>query len=313
MELTEQQIYAALDLEMPEESENTQEVAEPAAEEEQMQEATQSENTQEVAEPANELEENAEEAEEEPQEEKPAMSAEERRANAARRRQKELEDAKEEARKQERERFEEQIKQLFVGKTNPYTDKPIETLEDLAAFNEAERKARISRDLKAGNLTQEALDEAVKNSPIVKKAEQVLADAEKAKEETQSERFKQQAEQEIAQIAKLNPQIKTLNDIMAMPTGQQFAKYVRDNGLNFVDAYKLANQAEISKMQQAAAQQQLRNAAAGKSHLQPVQARGQEPVKVPEDVKREYRLFDPNMSDDEITKEYAKYLKTLKR
>lgn len=305
-----------LGVEMPAEEtgENVQETAEPAAEGAQEAQNREGENEQETAEPAAEEHTDAKAKEE--------MSAEERRANAARRRQKEVEDAVAAARAEEQKKFDAKIKEIFAGKTNPYTEKPIESMEDVLAMQEQERQAQISKDLKAGKLTQDAINEAVKNNPLLKQAEQLINDAEAAKQAAQeqqakadAEAFGKKVEEEFKTIAEINPKYKTLNDIMQSndPEKEEFVALVSNHGLSYLQAFKLAYADKIAEQKAAAASAGATIKQAGKEHLKATASRGKESVEVPDDVKDMFRTFTPNATDEEIRASYAKFLKQTKK
>ena len=111
---------------------------------------------------------------------------------------------------------------------------------------------------------------------------------------------------ELAEIRKLNPEIRTTDDIVRMETGPEFARLVR-TGLRPSEAYKLANFEQLQAGAKNAAEQAARNAAAGKAHMQPTPKSGKPAISVPEDYKRNMRRFNDGITDDKIAKYYAKY------
>jgi hypothetical protein len=111
---------------------------------------------------------------------------------------------------------------------------------------------------------------------------------------------------EMAQIQKLNPKIKSIADILAMDTGKQWASYVQNNGMSYLDAYRLANMDQLIQQGQKAAEAEGQLRRASKAHLQPPSARGQGGVEVPKRIKELYRMGRPNMTDAEIEADYRK-------
>lgn len=303
----ESELYEALGLEAPASEENP-EVTEP--EEEQTDpEAEVSEENPEVTDP--------EENEDKPDEggEKKPQSPEERRRNAAIRRKKELDEAVENARREEREAQKKQMDAFVesLGKTDTYSGEPIKTMEQLQAFNAKEKSAQAAKDLKAGRLTPEALQDALRAMPelqsILEQAQKSESEAESAKQNAERAAFEQTVAGELTEIAKLNPAVKTLDDILKMQTGKSFARYVKENGLSFLDAYKLANAEEIAAQRSAAAAQAKANSMASKKHLVGTVSRGEEVLEIPNNVMESYRLMNPGITDDEIRKHYAKFMK----
>ena len=136
--------------------------------------------------------------------------------------------------------------------------------------------------------------------------QQKLQAGEQAAAQQNQKQFEQSVEVELAQIQKLNPKIKSIADILAMDTGKQWASYVQNNNMSYLDAYRLANMDKLMQQTQRAAEagDQLRKN--GKSHLQPPSARGQGGVEVPKKIRDLYRMGRPNMTDAEIEADYRK-------
>ena len=84
-------------------------------------------------------------------------------------------------------------------------------------------------------------------------------------------------------------------------------------GVSLVEAYKALNFDALAQRRAAAAQQAVRNQAAGTAHLAPVGGQGKESVEVPASVREMYRDLNPDMSDDQIRQAYAKYLKDIRK
>ena len=297
------ELYEAFGLEQPAEepeSENTQEVAEPAEET--------SGNDQEVAAPDADVDTDVSEEPEQEPERKP-MSKEERTANAKRRRQQEIDEAVNKALEQERAaqnaRFERFLAQ--AGIKNAYDGgKEIKTLEDGEKWAEADRLARVERDLSKGKLTPDALRLAVEQSETVQKLQEQLSAVTAAAQESNDRQFRAGVEVELAEIAKLDPTVRSLADILSKEKGKQWAGYVQRNGMSYLDAYKLAFHDEIVANAQKAANAGASMRAQGKGHLKATGSRGQGAVEVPARVKAYYREFMPHMTDAEIVADYNK-------
>lgn len=226
---------------------------------------------------------------------------------AARRRAKEQAIA-ERGRQEAQREFDRTLREVFssLGLTDPDNgNQPITTLEDFRRYQSAKDNAKLRRDLKNGELTPETLQTALMQSPQIK---QLIANAAKAQEDAGKQEFIARRETELAEIRKLNPGVQTLTDIVEMETGPEFIGYV-NRGLGYLEAYKLANHDQLVSRARAAGEQAARNAEAGKRHLQPVRAASGEPVTVPEEVKRMYRKFTPEISEQEILRHYKETLK----
>ena len=279
------ELYQTLGVEMPGQAgEQEQEVAEPAETGVQ---------DQEVAEPdasadGEETEQDEEnEPETDPKPDKKKLSREERAANAARRRQKEIDDAVNAALEKERSENNARWQKFF----------------DQA---EQDRIAQLQANLKKGSLTPQDLQTAVEQSPAFQAMQKKLAEGERAAAQQSQKQFDQSVELELAEIQKLNPKVKSIADILSMETGKQWAAFVQNNNMSYLDAYKLANMEQLMQQSQkaAAAGDQLRSK--GKSHLQPPSSRGQGGVEVPKKIRDLYRMGRPNMTDAEIEADYRK-------
>ena len=236
------------------------------------------------------------------------QTKEERAANARRRRQQEVNDAVEAALRKEREDQAKKLQSFFkrAGMQNNYTGKPITSMEEFDAWEQANKTAAVQKDLKAGKLTPEALEQLIESSPTMQKARELTEQAEKTAQETRNAQYARQVEQEMEEIRKLDPNVKNLMDIIQSPTGRKFAELVQQHGLSYLDAFKLANMDRLTAQARnvAAAGAQMRTSS--KDHLQRTDMRGQGAVEVPEDVMAGYRIMNPNMSDEEIRRDYQK-------
>ena len=311
--------YQELGLPQPEETgANEQGPADPATDE-----APEGANEQEIADPAEagDAEEQQEpsgtgsDAGDAPQGE-PEQDANTRRQQAAARREREQQEqaqrqqeAINNALKAEREKWE---KEVFgkAGIKDPFTGKPVQTMEDWRAFQQASASAKLTNDLKAGRLTPEGLQQALMQSPeiqqILSGAQEAQRRAEQAEQRAGQQEFAQKKEAELAEIRRMNPEVKSLDDIMRMESGPKFAEAVR-RGNNYVDAYRLANFDALQRSQRAAGEQAARNAAAGMQHQQRTrQQQGSTPAAVPAEVKAYYRMLNPSATDAEISAHYNK-------
>lgn len=304
----------------PEEGAREQEPAEPA----QSTTATEGEKEQEVTEPAQVETAQTESVKEQPaadqtgvqsteaegKETKP-QTEEERKEQARLRRQREQEAREATIRREETEKWDAKFREVFSAlgiKDATNGGKQVETLEEFEQMLSRQRSAQMQRDLKAGKLTPEALRAAVLDTPEVKEVLQAASDAKAAATEAEHRarlaQYNASMQSELAEIRKLNPAIKTTDDIIRMETGAEYARLLR-TGLRPSEAYKLANFEQIQNSSRSAAEQAARNAAAGKSHLQPTPTNGQQPLTVPEEYKRNMRRFNEGITDEEITKYYA--------
>lgn len=289
------EMYSVFGMEPPKEAdadtgEKAQESAVPAAE---------GEKAQEPAAPAAMTPDGQEPSE--------AMDKAQRTENARKRRQKEMDAAVEAARQQERAAADQRMKNLFAKAGLKTADgKPITTMEEFEDWDKSQKDAALQRDLKAGKLTREQLERLISESPLVQAAKASQEQAENDAKEARRRQFQQQVAQELTEIGKLDGSVKSLNDILALPTGRRFSELVGQHGLDYLSAFKLANEERLRTAAAGAAAVGARMEASGKGHLVGTMTRGIGMETVPEDVKANYRALRPDMSDEDIAKDYNK-------
>lgn len=273
--------------------ENVQDTADPAT-----QTTTEGGNTQEVADPAEAKVEQDPEQNTAPGE----MSAEERHQQAAARRQRESAAMEDQIRTRLQQEQDQQIRELLAGMdlTDPETGDKVTTLEGYRKLQKLQREAALARELKEGKLTEEGLETALTNHPKIKR---LIDNAEAAEKEA----FFAEREAQLAEIRKMNVNVKTLTDIIQMPTGQNFISYV-GKGMSYLDAYRLANFQDITAKARAAGEQAARNGNASKAHMQPQTGGGNAPATVvTEAMRQRYRRFNPGITDAEIAAAEKRY------
>lgn len=315
-EITEAQVYEALGLPVPE-GVRAQDIADPAVQTSPAETETGAQE-QEVADPAPDIVD-ADPLEAAPQddgddagEDKPPLTEQERKANAARRRQQEMQaaidQAVENALKAEREKNDRQMQGFFAqaGLKNPTTGEPITTMEQFEEWRKAHVDAQLQRDLKEGNLTQEMLQQLMDNHPVIQQAQQMLDQQQAADKVRQESEDKARMDAELARITALDPSIKSFADLLTMPKADVFRTYV-NKGYSFEDSFRLTHYDRLQQQQVEAAKQQALNNARSKDHLQAVgSGRGEGMVDVPADVLSFYRAINPRATDAEIQAHYNK-------
>ena len=329
-EMTEARIYEALGLEMPAQDTGAQ-AQEPAAPDQTQDPITAPEegaNVQEIAEPADGTEPAVTGTRSEPEQDvddidqdsgadngsKP-QTLEERRANAARRRQQELtatvDAAVAAARQEEQQKAAAAIKDLFekTGLKNTITGAPITTMDELNAWQRDMRMQQMEKDLKAGKLTRESLDQLIEEHPMVQKANEIQRQQEQAQNQQAQAEARARINAELEEIGRMDPTIKTVQDLTTMPKAKEFYAYVQ-KGYSFLDSYKLSHLDEITQRNAQAARQQAQSAARGKEHLTITgNTRTGGAATVPAEEMQLYRMLNPGVSEADIQKHFNKYQK----
>lgn len=244
------------------------------------------------------------------QQHKPPQSADENARYAAARRQ--AESQRDKAIAKERERFAAETDKLIesLGMSNPYTGQPIKTKSELDAYN-GMRSGETKRNfMESAGLNEKQYQQMVRSLPEVQEAMRVRAEAEASAKEYRIAKAKNAIESQIAEITKIDPEIKSIENLSDMENYDDFYALVK-KGNSLVDAYKLANYDKLIGKATSAEKQRALNAAAGKSHLSGAvassRATGIDPV--PAGKLSYYRVMFPDLSDDEIALEYAKIKK----
>lgn len=282
------------------EGEEEQDVADPVETEE-----PEGGEEQEIADPA-ETDEGEEEPEEEdqPEEEpeKKPQTPEERRAQAAARRQREQQEAIDAAVAAERKRNQEAWDAHYraMNLRDPYHgNKPVTTQAEYDAYVEARDQQALERDLKAGKITPERYQADVQRAAQAAARQQAEA-AQRAAE------GRAEVDRQFAALQAAYPNVKSLGELMQDQAFVAALPVTRD----MTRAYRMAHVDEIEASAKAAAQA---GRDSGKSHLRRAGTRGGGAPMVTQDVIDQYRIFDPDVTVEEIRAYEAKYQKARKR
>ena len=210
--------------------------------------------------------------------------------------------AKEEAQKTIDDAFRES------GMTNPYTGKPITSQAEFREYKDKYDAQKKESVIRKSGMSDDEFTQFIESLPQVKEAQIAKAQAEKALKKAQEAEMKVAIDEQLKEIGQIDPSIKSVEDFRKMDNYDTFYNFVT-RGLNFAEAYKLANYDKITQQTAKAAQRAALNTAQSKNHLAATAQRGAGSVTVPADIKAEYREFNPGMTDAEIEKHYNNYLR----
>lgn len=267
----------------PAEGAEVQEVAEPVAEEE-----PEGAEEQEVAEPADEP---ADEAEDENAKYAAARRKAEAERDAA------VSKAKADADAAAKKSVEDMLASLDIE--DPYTGSKITTQEQFEAYRRRNEEEKRNQMLRQMGVNDDTYSEFINTLPEVKAAREALAKAD-------NERAQARLNEDVNKISALDPSIKSLDDLFALPNYADIRANVA-KGNSLYDAYRLANYDKLIERTAIASKQAARNSAASKSHLTPTAQRGTGGVDVPSDVVAQYKLFNPDATAEEIRTHYERY------
>ena len=195
-----------------------------------------------------------------------------------------------------------------LGLTNPYTKEPIKDKADYDAYRAKLDEDRRAKLLKKAGMSEEEFVKLAAEQPEIKAQ---LEEAREAKRQAAAAAMNEQ----LRQIHELDPAINTVEDLAKMPNYAEFYRFVKQNRLSLVEAYRLANMERLSERAAAATKQAAINAAQSKAHLEATKSRGKGgdmPV-MPAEVREYYRAINPNATEAEIRADYASYLKKISK
>ena len=242
------------------------------------------------------------------------MPPEERHRQAEARRARERAGMERAAQEAAQARVDEAYRTMFAGQTNPYTGQPIRSEADYRAWQTEKQRRDSEEQLRAAGIDPQTLQGAVDRQ--VQPLRQELEMARMATMRERARRAQEAAQVTIREqldlIARLDPSVKSMEDIAAMPTAEAFRGYVA-KGLGLEEAFYMANRKAIEERKLTAARAAGISAAASKGHLAPLGGGGQaETVEVPAEQKALYRELMPEATDAEILAAYKQYLKATK-
>jgi len=247
----------------------------------------------EVAEPAEQPEETTEagetetgETEEEDGNAEPQeQSAEDNARYAAIRRR-----AEEDARRRyegEMNYMNQQIAAMCQGINHPVTGQPITNMREYVDALGAQQRIAREQELEEKGIDPSMIDRMIESNPVVMQAKQVI-------EKSKINEAEAQLQRDLAEVSKLDPNIKGLQDLAALPNYPAMVDLVARSGgnLSIVDAYKALNFDVLMSHTNDAARQQAINQMRGKSHL-PSQGTGvateNDDVEVPSEIMSRWK------------------------
>lgn len=205
-------------------------------------------------------------------------------------------------------RIDRQIAQRFGQYKNPATGKNIATLDDyFAAMDaQAEQSRQEAIDRMTANQSreqQEALRQILANDPEKRR---LNARVQELEQKQLDEQAGAAFNRDFAELQKLEPALKTVNDLEKLDGFDKIVQLVQEKGLDMVTAYKAVNFGRATQASQAAGKQAAINAAKGKNHLAAHDGQAQPGTQkvMSESMLSIARETFPDKSDAEIQKLY---------
>lgn len=197
-----------------------------------------------------------------------------------------------------------EVAERFKGFTNPITGQPITTAKEYFDALDAQNQVETQRTLAEKGLDPKLIENAVNNNPAIKAANLIL----------QQERLKSvqtYLDEQVAEVGKIDPDIKTAQDIEKSERYSEVLRYVRENHLSIVDAYKLTYADKLNERKTAAVKQQALNNARSQSHLKATDGGnvGSDGlVEIPSSQLAQWKEFFPNKTAKELKEAYNRSL-----
>ena len=233
---------------------------------------------------------------------KKEQTPDERRAHAAARRRAEQQAAVDAALKAQSEKMAAEWKAFFesAGLKNTITGEPIATKEQFDEWSKSFKQQKLESDLKAGKLTQESLNEAISENPVVKQAAEIVAAHEREQAAAEQEKMQRAIDEQIKKIHALEPDVNGVEDLLKLPESEEFYARVK-SGMSFYDAYLISTRERREKALAEAARAQALTGQRGKDHLTGAAAsRGAGGKVVTSEELASFRIFNPTATDEEI-------------
>lgn len=187
-----------------------------------------------------------------------------------------------------------------AGLKNTITGEPIATKEQFDEWSKSFKQQKLESDLKAGKLTQESLNEAISENPVVKRAAEIVAAHEREQAAAEQEKMQRAIDEQIKKIHALEPEVNGVEDLLKLPESEEFYARVK-SGMSFYDAYLISTHERREKALAEAARAQALTGQRGKDHLTGAAAsRGAGGKVVTSEELASFRIFNPTATDEEI-------------
>lgn len=191
----------------------------------------------------------------------------------------------------------------FGDYENPITHQPIRSKKDyfdaLDAQEELKRNAELQEKGIDPKVFEDMVNRQVNNNPVVVQAQQVM-------QMEQQRQIEATLENDMKVISSLNPNLKTVNDVMNLPNADRLVSLVQ-TGLTLADAYKVANFDDLMAGKSASAKQAALNTMNGTSHLTQTDSLASAEngeVEIPNNELDAWKRAFPHASMAELRKKY---------
>ena len=178
-----------------------------------------------------------------------------------------------------------QIAAMCSGITHPLTGQPITNVHDYIDALAIQQRQANESELQEKGVDPALINRMIETNPVVMQAQQVI-------ESNNAAMAGAALQRDLAELSKIDPNIKDINDLANMPTFPQMLDFVaRNEGVSIVDAYKVFNFGNAIHQTNQAARQQAINQMRGKDHLATQNGVAQEDdyVEVPPEIMSRFK------------------------
>lgn len=196
-----------------------------------------------------------------------------------------------------------QFAEKFKDYKNPETGEPIKSAKDYFEAIAAQERVATKRTLTEKGIDPSIIEKAVNNSPALQAANRII-------EEQRRKDVEIYLNDQVKAVSKIDPSIKSVEDIEKSDRYPEVLKYVNENRLSIVDAYKLVYADRLTQSKTEAVKQQAINNVKSQQHLKSTDggATTDGLVPIPEKELEQWQKFYPEKSNKELRELYNKYL-----
>ena len=197
-----------------------------------------------------------------------------------------------------------QVAAMCQGVTHPTTGQPITNVHDYLDALAIQQRQASEQELQEKGVDPALIDRMIASNPVVMQAQQVI-------EATKAMGAEKQLQSDLAEISKIDPNIKGIQDLATLPNFPDMLARV-ERGESLVDAYKIVNFNNFMQNTGDAARQQAINQMRGKSHLASPStsvATENDDVEVPKEIMSSWKA--EGKTEKQIRELYKKVAKQL--
>lgn len=197
-----------------------------------------------------------------------------------------------------------QVAAMCQGVTHPVTGQPITNVNDYLDALAIQQRQANEQELQEKGIDPSLIDRMIASNPVVMQAQQVI-------EQNKMMGAEQQLQNDLAEITKIDPNIKGINELAQLPNFPDMLARV-ERGDSLLDAYKIVNFNNFMQHTEGAARQQAINQMRGKSHLASPStsvATDNDEVEVPAEIMKSWK--EDGKTEKQIRELYAKVASKL--